>query len=96
MHTDLPRPDKNFPGAWHEYSTFQTQKDGSETLLQQWLLTPFSVPTGRASRRHTNPVPVCDPFEYIQSLTGAVMEHYTSMDRIEALAAKHPLVEYVL
>ena len=95
VRTDQPRPERNLQRAWHEYSNFQPTTDGSNTFQQQWLLTLFSGPTGRTARRYTNPVPVCDPFQYIQSLTGAVLEQYTSIGRIEALAAEHPLVEHV-
>ena len=94
-HTDQGRPARNFQHAWHEYSTFQTRPGrGRKQLQQQWLMAPFSVPTGRASRLYTNPVPVTDPFQY-QSLTGEVLEHYTNICRIEALAAEHPIVESV-
>ena len=82
--THLPRPrDKNDQEEWSTYES----RHSSGRLNQEWLCVPIT----RGKQASTKPLAQqgADP------ASGGRMQHFTNIERVKALAMKHPLIDEV-
>ena len=84
--THESRPAKNQQQEWTTYQNFKVGK-----LVQEWLFTPFLIPTGvLPTQPLAGAVPEADLF--MCESQGRQVEHYTNIARIHHLALEHPMV----
>ena len=85
--TELPAKPEQI--AWTCYRRLHAIND---TLMKQWLLTPFLVPTGGRPSELLPGAPVGSSLSFEN---GKEMERYTNIERMGVLARSHPLVSAV-